>query len=126
MQAETAIEAKPTVEYTFSRGTYKELIEAAALIYAHYKEISHYQDIKLDPDHSKYLSCEERGTLRVYLAKDGFEVIGYCVFFVDHNMHYKDSLQAIQDVVYIDKNKRGFGRKFIAWCDRDWETRSNQ
>lgn len=44
---------------------------------------------------------------------------GYAIFFVKHNLHYSTSLQAIQDVLYIDQKQRGFGAKFILWCDQE-------
>jgi hypothetical protein len=59
------------------------------------------------------------GTLRTFTARDADGVLtGYCVFFVRHNIHYASSLQASQDVIYIDPERRGFGAEFILWCDQ--------
>lgn len=93
--------------------------ELRPLLFAHWREIAHYQDIELKPDWSTYLKVEEMGCLRVFTARDDQEkLIGYAVFMVRPNLHYSDSIQACQDILYVDKERRGFGAKFIAWCDR--------
>lgn len=89
------------------------------LLNAHWREIAHYQDINLDPDIEVYLKVEGVGQLRVFTARDdNKQLLGYSLFFVRHNIHYRQSLQATQDIIYIDKEKRGFGSEFIEWCDR--------
>lgn len=91
--------------------------EMKPLLEKHYHEIAHYQDIKLNPDFEQYCMLEKIGMLKTYTARFEGELIGYSLFFVKKNIHYKDSLQAVQDVIYIDKTRRGFGRVFIDWCD---------
>lgn len=93
---------------------YTEMLD---LLYRHYKEIAHYQDIKINPDIEGYLALQRNNFLRIYTIRESGQIIGYGVYFVKTNLHYKDSLQAHQDVLYIRKDKRGFGRKFIKWCD---------
>lgn len=95
------------------------------LLERHYVEISAYQDIELKPDFKKYLGMDEAGTLRVYVARDlnqatgELELVGYAVFFVHLNLHYSDSFQAVQDVLYLERSQRGkgIGGKFLDWCD---------
>jgi len=95
------------------------LDEARPLLLEHWKEISHYPDIPLDPDENKYYSSEGAGLLRVYTARDeANKIIGYAVFFVCTSAHYKNSLQAMQDIIYVDPKHRGMGGRFILWCDR--------
>ena len=38
---------------------------------------------------------------------------------MNHNIHYQDSLQALQDVIYVDRELRGngIGKEFIKWCE---------
>lgn len=91
--------------------------EMIPILYEHYKEISHYQDIKLEPNLREYFKLENLGILKIYTVREEKELIGYAIFFVKHNIHYKSSLQANQDIIYIRKDRRGFGRKFIKWCD---------
>lgn len=83
----------------------------------HYKEIAHYKDIPLEPDKDSYFKIEELGNIKTFTARESGELIGYSIYFIKNNLHYKSSLQALQDVIYIKKEKRGFGTKFIKWCD---------
>lgn len=92
-------------------------LEALPLLEEHWHEIAHYQDIVLDPDWKSYFSLEEAGAIKCYTVRDKDHLIGYACYFVRTNMHYRNSLQAVQDVLFIKKEKRGQGREFIAWCD---------
>lgn len=98
-----------------------ELIEELIpLLHVHYKTVAHYQDIALDPDYDGYLKLHELGMLRIFTAREETgSLIGYAIFFVRPNLHYRKSLQAVQDVLFIHPEKRGFGRHFIAWCDAE-------
>ena len=39
-----------------------------------------------------------------------------------NNLHYKQSLQAQQDLLFIDSEYRGRGMIFIKWCDDQLRT----
>jgi hypothetical protein len=94
--------------------------EAMPLFYKHWKEIGKYQDIKLNVDMDKYQKLQDLGTLKCFTVRDNEnKLIGYSIFFVSYNPHYKDSLQAQQDVLFIHPERRGFGAKFIKWCDEE-------
>lgn len=95
------------------------LEEIKPLLVKHWEEVSFYKDIALDPDYESYLKMDELGVLRVYTARDEDNVLmGYAVFFVRANPHYRQSLQAVQDIIFIDPEKRGFGVKFILWTEQ--------
>lgn len=105
-------------QVTFSRESFQTLhAEAMPLFKKHFKEVSHYQDIELDIDVEKYLSLEQQGMLRVFIARKNFAAIGYALFFVKNNIRYQKSVQAVQDVLFIDPDHRGVGRKLIEYCD---------
>lgn len=93
--------------------------EMLPILERHYLEIAAFQDIPLKPDFVQYLEIERLGRLRCFTARDMGELVGYAVFFVAHNPHYSTSLQATQDVIYLEKSRRGlgFGKGFINWCD---------
>lgn len=93
--------------------------EMTPLLMKHYEEVAHFKDIPLDPDIDFYVKLEEGGYLRTYVARDEEDgkIIGYSVFILRRNPHYKGSLQASQDVIFIDPKRRGFGKEFILWCD---------
>lgn len=96
------------------------IAEIAPLLHAHWKEIAHYQDIKLEPDWEAYRALNEAGILKVFTVRtaNARVLIGYSVFFVRHNLHYSSSKQAVQDILFIHKDYRGAGRHFIRWCDQ--------
>lgn len=105
-------------DITFHLEKFKDVIhEALPLVESHYKEIAHYQDIPLEPDIDLYIKMEDAGIIKVFTARIEGELIGYAVFIIKQNPHYKNSLQAIQDVIYIDPKSRGFGFRFITWID---------
>lgn len=92
--------------------------EMRPLLEKHWEEIAHYKDIPLNVDEESYNNLDRMQAIRIFTSRDVEGVLcGYAVFFVKHNIHYKDSIQAVQDVIFIHPEKRGFGRDFIAWCD---------
>ncbi len=94
------------------------LEEAKPLLYKHWDEIAHYKDIALDPDYEVYQKLEKNGMLQIFTARDAEgKIEGYAVFVLMYNPHYKKSLIAKQDIIYIDKQRRGIGMFFIRWCD---------
>lgn len=90
---------------------------APDLIKKHYDEIAHYQDIPLSIDEEAYSKLEETGLLKCFTARKDNEIIGYSIYITKRSARYTTSLQAFQDVIFIDPEKRGFGMKFINWCD---------
>ena len=86
--------------------------EALPLIERHKAEIAHYPDIELDVDTEKYELSEKQETLRVYTARlnkgasSPLTLIGYALFFVGPSPHYKGSIQAVEDVLYVDPEQR--------------------
>lgn len=92
--------------------------ELMPLFEQHYLEISHFQDVPLDPNFEAYLAMEASGALRIYVAReeDG-EILGYSAYIILRSPHYRTMVQAMQDVLFIRKEHRGFGRDFLSWCE---------
>lgn len=65
----------------------------------HYEEIAFYKDIALEPDEETYMALAP--ALRVYTVRDGGALVGYAMFLVRPNPHYRSSLTATQDVLYL-------------------------
>lgn len=106
------------VEIIFSQEKLKDIFnEIHPLLIKHKEEIAHYQDIKLNPDMDRYERLEASNILKVYVARQSGEIVGYAAYFIMPSLHYKDSLQAAQDVLYIKPENRRFGLSFIKWCD---------
>jgi GNAT superfamily N-acetyltransferase len=79
---------------------------------------------ELDPDWTKYKTLEDVGALRIYLAKDKRDdaIVGYCVMILSNHLHYKTTIQALCDMIFIRPTRRGFGKNFIAWIDEKLKT----
>lgn len=108
------------MNYQREKATQELCDELIPLLVDHYQEIAHYPDIALDPDFEMYVKMEEIGFLRVYTARDSKGALfGYALYFVRYNLHYKASLQAHQDIIYIHPKHRGTGAKLIVWADND-------
>lgn len=116
--------------YDYANGdanSFKEKIEDEAfndfiqtmsgLFEQHYDEIAHYKQIDLSVDIEAYRGLARAGLLKIFTASQSGNVIGYAIFIVKTNIHYSESLQASQDVLFIQKDKRGFGAEFIKYCD---------
>lgn len=96
----------------------ESLEEAKPLLQKHWEEIAHYKDIPLNPDYELYFQLEKIGVLKVFICRnDQYKILGYAVYVVRPNMHYKHSLMAMQDIIYLDPNGRGTGLFFLKWCD---------
>ncbi len=77
------------------------------LLEKHKDEISHFRDIPLEIDCDRYLALEEADALRIYTIRgEGRQILGYSVFIVGFNPHYQWSLQANEDVLYVDPQFR--------------------
>ncbi len=92
--------------------------EMLPLMHAHYKEIAPFHDIELNPQKDRYVALCDASVVYLFTARShSGELIGYNSFFVSPHLHHENSLQALQDVIYISPEHRGFGAKFISWCD---------
>lgn len=122
--------------------------EAMPLLEAHWREVAHFQDIPLNVDRAVYDASDAAGAVRVFTARETSTVIdrvpfrsiadsangkppehsrtlrrpgdlvGYALFFVRPHPHYAGSLQAAQDVIYLDPSCRGGnGIRFMRFCE---------
>lgn len=106
---------------TLQREPFKDLInDIKPLIERHWKEIAHYDDIPLDPDYEKYIELDELGVLRCFTARSS-ELVGYIFYLVHYNPHYKSSLQAVQDILYVTPSSRGafLGIKILRFANNE-------
>ena len=85
----------------------------------HLEEIPSFPDIKPGIDFALYAKMEELGVLRAYVARHEGKMVGYAIFIVADHPHYKGSLQATQDCIFLDKeHRRGWdGINLIRFCD---------
>lgn len=91
------------------------LDEFKVLCVHHWQEIAGYKEqIALDPDWGKYLKMEELGMLAVMTARSSGVLVGYSVFIITPHLHYQQCLMAMNDLIYILPEHRGYaGAKLI-------------
>jgi hypothetical protein len=118
-----------TERLTFQREQVADCFEEAQpLLEAHWREVAHFKDIDLDPDWDAYRLADEHGFLRTFTVRNDGALKGYAVFFVKGNLHYRQSVQAQQDILFLAPELRGpmLGLHFIRWCDEQLATEGVQ
>ena len=84
------------------------LEEMKPLFISHHKELALFQDKSpLDPDYEKYAAAERNGSLVFVTARLSGKIIGYWVNFVALALHYKQTLMADMDILWVDPAFRG-------------------
>lgn len=92
--------------------------EVFPLLEEHFKEIDPFPQYHLDPDWDGYDRFEKAGMMRIFTARDAQGLLlGYMASFVRNDPHHRTSKRASQDVFFIRKERRGFGLKFLLWCN---------
>jgi hypothetical protein len=112
--------AEEVLELAFAKESIVHLKpELTHLIQRHYEEIAWKRDkIPLDVDWERYGELERAGVVHFYTARMDGILIGYSCYIVNRHLHYKTTLFAQNDVLYIDKPYRGRkGAGFIRWCE---------
>ena len=92
----------------FSLGSVDEMERVGALLLEqHYDELTlHKEHVKLNVDWERYRALEKAGKLLAIFAKVGGELVGYSVFILGTNMHYRDLKTANNDVLFLAKPYR--------------------
>ncbi len=95
-------------------------VECQYLIQQHWEEVELNKDtIKLNPDWDAYESLEVAGKLNVFTARDEGSLVGYFVAIVGTNLHHKDHLFAMNDIIFLRKDcRKGMtGAKLIKFAE---------
>ena len=86
----------------------------------HFQEAGNFVgDIDFDPDVESFIKLDDANFLRVFTVREGSTLVGYCIHHVYKHLHHRNSLQAIQDAIYIAEEHRGIGKGFIEWVDNE-------
>lgn len=112
---------KPTPVIARERMKVGLIEEFLPLLREHFKEIAHFKDIVLDPDFAKYEAMDLTGRLLILTARVEGELVGYAIYFVMPALHYRRSLQAFQDVLYVAPEYRGglLGMRLLKRSDQE-------
>lgn len=81
--------------------------ELAAIYPEHYEELAvNKQRKKLEPDYQHYRALVDAGRVHVTTARDAGVLVGYFIFFVQQNIHYKSIRTAYNDIFFLRKPYR--------------------
>ena len=103
---------------TFSKGNVQTVRDNEALTRQHWNEIVK-DGRKLEIDWDLFEALQNSGSLRVYVAQEDDEVLGYAAFVLQRHLHSKSCLVANNDAVFLRKDRRAYGAglQFLAYCD---------
>lgn len=89
------------------------------LLHDHWHEVAHFTDIPLEPDWDAYAQVEQSGRLKIFTVRIAGELVGYAAYILNHNPHYKSSLQAVQDILFLSPahRKARIGANLIIYAD---------
>lgn len=62
--------------------------------------------IPLDVNYEQYLELTRRGNLLTIEARLDGRLVGYVIFIVTYAPHHQTSLQAVQDIFYVEEGSR--------------------
>ncbi len=102
---------------TFARERLTEALwaEMRPLAEAHQAETGVVRTVKLDL--GAYLSGQQSGAMRLYVARAGNVLIGYCSTIL-HICSFDQGLEAHEDAIYLEPAWRGTtGSAFERWID---------
>ena len=88
------------------------------LIKLHYEEIAVNKDvIPLDPDWDRYKYLDDNGLIMIITARDESKLVGYSIFFITSHLHYKSTVYANNDLLYLhpEYRKGSLGIKLISY-----------
>jgi GNAT superfamily N-acetyltransferase len=102
--------------FTVTSDIEKFFIEFKQMSLDHKEEIDLF-GVPLDPDFDTYRQCFQDNTFLLFEIRNDTELVGYAGFFIYTCLHHKTSLHAKQDILFIRKDYRGHGMKFINYCD---------
>ena len=87
---------------------YNVLLELRPMLEQHWAEISWYQDeVPYDPDWDRYAKMADAGMLHIVTARDEGKLIGYYISLLTAGMHYRSTVYAMNDVLFVDPEYRG-------------------
>lgn len=79
----------------------------ADLVALHWEEAATDKDaFPMAPDWPGYRATERAGALKILTFRRGAALLGYNIFFVQPTLHHRNSLWAINDLIYLDPDHR--------------------
>jgi hypothetical protein len=105
---------------TYSEENIEEIHqEAIALLDPHKEEFGAFKELKVDIDIEGLMFIQNEGRLISCVARDGEEIVGYCVDILSNNFLYNGNLFAYTLVYYIVPEYRArCGRGLLRFVER--------
>jgi GNAT superfamily N-acetyltransferase len=76
----------------------------------HHRELGLLQDkMPLDPQYDIYLKREALGEISLVTIRDLGKIVGYWISFIAPGLHYRSTLTATMDILYIHPDYRNAG-----------------
>ena len=106
---------------TFGEGNMQVVRDNFHLVEEHWEEIVNTLQRPLKVSWDTFFAAEKNGMLRVFVAHEDLEVLGYAIFFLHPHLHSCQLMVAQNDAVFLKKEKRVMskGREFLKYCDEE-------
>lgn len=72
---------------------------------------------ELDPDWDGYWCLSLAGKLRIYVAEDGDQLVGYQAYILSPHGNYKKTKVASCEVIFMLPSHRGHAVSFLSWAE---------
>lgn len=95
------------VVYALENVTDSLIEEITPILDGHRQELQSWKDMPLNPNWDMYKEADKNGQLVWLIARDCGQIVGYSLFLISPNPHYKDFITAIEDIFYVVPDKRG-------------------
>jgi len=110
------------IEFSREQANASNIKEVIPLLESYRREVDYYTNLKLDPEFDRYEQLEKSNALRAYTARLDGKLIGFVTFIFFPHLHFKNNIFALHDILYIIPEHRGFGYKFLKWCNQQLES----
>lgn len=83
---------------------YKEVLDdhGKALLKRHHAEIAlDQEEVRYDPDWARYEALDKLGQLSIVTLRNQGIIVGYCVMHVCPELHYRSTLTATMDIMWV-------------------------
>jgi GNAT superfamily N-acetyltransferase len=91
----------------------EHLDELKTILPTHHAELALFKDkMPLDPQFDLYIARERAGELLFVTLREDAALVGYWISFIAPGLHYRSTLTATMDILYVHPDHRGNGGGF--------------
>jgi hypothetical protein len=94
--------------------------EISGLWHGHNEEVGTFGSHKLEPNKEMYEQLEKSGVIHFFTMRHDSMLVGYCSMLMFPHHHYRGTVCANQDALYVLPEWRGFASvKFLRFIDSE-------